>query len=74
MSFNYGSIENTLLIKVVEVDAFKAIWKITKDKVSVCKDCEYRYICQDCRCFLSNPSDILSKPKNCSYDPFSNCW
>lgn len=47
---------------------------ITKDKVSVCKDCEFRYICTDCRAFVSSPDDPYSKPAKCSYDPYTATW
>jgi len=40
-----------------------------KDKIDVCKDCEYRYACLDCRCFRMN-EDIYSKPKKCKYNPY----
>lgn len=48
--------------------------RITKDQVAVCRDCEFRYICTDCRAYLSDPSDIYSKPAKCSYDPYTATW
>lgn len=74
MNTNYGNIEDILLDDVVKRNDFRFIWSLSKGKVVVCKDCEYRYVCQDCRAILSNPLDIFSKPKYCSYDPYSNHW
>lgn len=74
MAVNYGNIENTLLSEVVNKDCFKSIGIITKDKVTVCKDCEYRYICHDCRVFIDEPSNIYSKPSKCKYNPYEATW
>ena len=46
---------------------------LNKDKVTVCRDCEYRYACYDCRPD-SNNSPVYSKPWNCTYDPYSGEW
>lgn len=53
---------------------FIKYWNIPKSKISICKDCEYRDICLDCRAYLQEPSDIFSKPLKCGYDPYTNKW
>ena len=47
--------------------------KIIKDEIDVCKDCEFRYICSDCRVFTEK-NKIYSKPSKCSYDPYTCTW
>ncbi|HLT42986.1 MAG TPA: hypothetical protein VKZ95_09805, partial [Sphingobacteriaceae bacterium] len=42
--------------------------------VDVCKDCEFRYICQDCRAYLKNSDDLYSKPLKCTYNPYEGVW
>ncbi|WP_064966007.1 grasp-with-spasm system SPASM domain peptide maturase [Tenacibaculum ovolyticum] len=74
MRHDYGSIESTSIEEVLEIEDFKKNWKITKDQIDVCKDCEFRYICTDCRAYLENPKDIFSKPLKCGYDPYTNIW
>ncbi len=49
-------------------------WRIKKDMIDVCKICEFRYICPDCRVFITDDTDILSKPKKCNYDPITAVW
>ena len=49
-------------------------WRINKDQIEVCKNCEFRYICMDCRVYLEQPSNIYSKPLKCGYDPYSATW
>jgi len=38
------------------------------------KDCEFRYICTDCRVFIQEDTDILSKPLKCKYNPYEATW
>lgn len=49
-------------------------WNMTKDAVIVCRDCEFRYACTDCRMIRSDPSNIASKPLKCGYDPYTATW
>ena len=69
MSQNFGNIENTTLKESLKHSDFKNNWNITKDQVSVCKDCEFRYICTDCRAYVEKPENNYSKPLKCGYDP-----
>jgi len=74
MSESFGNISDTPLATAIEKPGFKKYWDINKDKVQVCKDCEFRYICTDCRAYIENPEDILSKPLKCGYNPYSATW
>ena len=47
---------------------------IQKDQIAVCKDCEFRYICTDCRAYKEDPEDDYSKPLKCGYDPYTGVW
>ena len=70
MKKSYGNIENNSLIDILNNTDFAEIWKIKKDNIKVCKDCEFRYICQDCRAYIADPQDIYSKPSKCNYNPY----
>jgi len=74
MAGNYGNIKDTTLQKALENKAFKYVWSVTKDQVAVCRDCEFRYICTDCRAYRESPKDLYSKPLKCGYDPYTNVW
>jgi radical SAM protein with 4Fe4S-binding SPASM domain len=53
----------------------KKSWGLSIDKISTCRDCEYRYACRDCRPLVSfSGSDALGKSPFCSYDPYSGKW
>lgn len=71
---NYGSIENLTISDILLNEKFKSLWGITKDKITKCKDCEFRYICTDCRAYVEDPNDILSKPLKCGYNPYTGIW
>lgn len=48
---------------------------ITKDKIQVCKDCEFRYACHDCRPLAKGLyNDINAKNPRCLYDPYNGTW
>jgi radical SAM protein with 4Fe4S-binding SPASM domain len=50
-------------------------WRLTKDHVEVCRDCEYRYFCLDCRPWAYGYSGNLSaKSPRCTYDPYTGIW
>ena len=74
MAKSYGNIKDTTLAEAIEKPGFKDLWFINKDQIDVCKDCEFRYICTDCRAYLENPEDIYSKPLKCGYNPYTAEW
>lgn len=69
----FGDAGRTPLADVVRLDAFRRAWSVSKDQVEVCRDCEYRYICTDCRAFTTG-GDPHGKPAKCAYDPYTGEW
>lgn len=74
MKNNFGNIKSRKICKSISNIKFRNVWSISKDDVNICKDCEFRHICTDCRAFLENPDDIYSKPLKCGYNPYTNEW
>ncbi len=70
----YGNVQDTTLKSIIENPKFKDIWLINKDKIDVCKDCEFRYMCTDCRCFLKQSNNVYSQPYKCTYNPYIALW
>lgn len=62
------------LVTLKNNPGFKKYWNIKKDDMTKCKDCEFRYICTDCRAYLEDPDDIYSAPLKCGYDPYTGKW
>jgi hypothetical protein len=74
MSKSYGNIANTRLEDVIQLPEFQKLWFVKKDEIDVCKDCEFRYMCTDCRCFIKDPGNIYSQPAKCPYNPYICKW
>lgn len=74
MKKSYGNISSTTLREVLEMEGFKDLWYIHKDQIEVCKDCEFRHICTDCRAYIQDPNNKYSKPAKCSYNPYTATW
>ncbi|MGM9512565.1 grasp-with-spasm system SPASM domain peptide maturase [Larkinella sp. GY13] len=74
MTKSYGNIRDTTLLEAINKPGFKDNWFIHKDQIEVCKDCEFRHICTDCRAYIQDPANIYSKPAKCSYDPYTATW
>ena len=74
MGQSFGNIKNTTLEEALDHPNFKKYWNITKDQISVCKDCEFRYVCTDCRAYTETAEDIYAKPLKCGYDPYTGEW
>lgn len=78
MSQSFGNIRDTTLENALNHPEFKKYWNLTKDSIEVCKDCEFRYICTDCRAYTeqttSNHGLDTSKPLKCGYNPYTGEW
>lgn len=71
---NYGQFGLHTLREAVAQPAFRQAWNIKKDDIATCRDCEFRYVCTDCRVYTANQDDIHSKPAKCNYDPYTATW
>lgn len=50
-------------------------WELSRDKVNGCRDCEFRYLCEDCRPWAYGyTGDLLAKSPTCTYDPYTGEW
>lgn len=79
MPQSFGNIKDTTLEEALNHKDFKKYWNLTKDSIEICKDCEFRYICTDCRAYTekthqNNEGLDTSKPLKCGYDPYTGEW
>ena len=78
MSQSFGNIKDTTFGEALNHVDFKKYWTVTKDQIEVCKDCEFRHICTDCRAYTERnhfDGDMdLSKPLKCGYSPYKGEW
>jgi SPASM domain peptide maturase of grasp-with-spasm system len=71
---SFGNINEMSLSDALQEKEFKAYWGVNKDQIDTCRDCEYRYMCSDCRVYVTDTSSKFSKPAKCSYDPYTATW
>lgn len=64
---SFGNIRDVCLEQVASKKAFQTLWEVTKDQIGICQDCEFRYICSDCRAFVGK----TDKPLKCNYNPYT---
>ena len=74
MKNSFGNIKYDKIEDVIKTIEFKKNWFIHKDLIDICKDCEFRRVCTDCRGFVEEPNNQLSKPLKCGYSPKTNEW
>ena len=65
---DFGNIDSTSLKSVIGNIRFTKFWNLKKDDISVCKDCEFKYVCSDCRAYTVD-NELLGKPEKCEYSP-----
>lgn len=69
----YGNYKTHTLEQILLNKDFTKIWKINKDNIKKCQDCEFRYICLDCRAYTEN-STLYDPPISCKYNPYTCQW
>ena len=74
MGRSFGHHQSVTLSEVVAEPSFQSAWRIRKDEIKICQDCQFRYACTDCRAFLEDPDSEDSKPLKCGYDPYTDTW
>lgn len=74
MDHHFGHISEISPEAIMEHPEFQKYWTIRKDEIDVCRDCEFRYVCTDCRCFTMNPENLYSQPSKCTYNPYLGKW
>lgn len=79
MNESFGNIHQQNLEEAINHPDFRKYWNLTKDQIEICKDCEFRYICTDCRAYTENSLKKkeglnISKPLKCGYNPYTGLW
>jgi hypothetical protein len=73
-SYIFGSIQNKDVDSYFLENLF-IYWELTKSKIDICKDCEFRRICIDFRePFKRNSNSSWYNKHECGYNPFICKW
>lgn len=71
---SFGKLSDIDLERTIRLKEFQKEWHITKESILICSECEFRWMCSDCRVFIQDESNPLSKPSKCGYNPFISLW
>jgi SPASM domain peptide maturase of grasp-with-spasm system len=71
--FVHGNIYIDSIEDIIRSKKFKAISLINKDKIAVCKVCEYRYMCTDYR-LPKKKGNAYYYSTSCKYNPIKGKW
>lgn len=53
---------------------YSSLATLKKDEIEICSDCEYRYMCLDCRAFTDSSLRKNARPFKCNYNPYIGKW
>lgn len=68
------SIGNILDIDAIQKNQSFSTEKIKKEDIEVCQDCEFRYVCTDCRAYTDSTQRNNARPSKCDYNPYIAKW
>ncbi len=74
LKWDYGHISKTKLIDVICKKDFKKLWNVSKDKIDVCRDCEFRHMCMDARVPERRRDGSYYMESECNYNPYIGKW
>jgi radical SAM protein with 4Fe4S-binding SPASM domain len=69
-----GSVAESSLASVIEGGPLRRLWDLSRDRIETCRDCEYRYVCRDCRVLARAGGRPLHARGACAYDPYRGEW
>jgi len=69
-----GNVKEKSLDEMISEPKLASLWGLTKDQIDVCRDCEYRYVCGDCRPLAIARGDLHGSMPRCTYDPYKGKW
>ena len=62
------------IYKIINSSEFNKIWFSSKEKIDICKDCEFRYMCQDERIPSFRNNNEWYHKTDCNYNPYLAKW
>ena len=69
-----GNAKTKSLHQVI-TEGLSTYWRVSRDCVEVCSECEYRYCCFDCRPLaMSAGTGLHGRGRYCTYSPAQGLW
>ena len=72
---NFGKILDVNLEKVVTSAEFQKLWRVSKNFISKCQNCEFRFMCTDGSNLTYNEKEeVWITDDKCGYNPYTAEW
>ena len=73
--FLYGNVKTNKIKDIISNEATRFHWFFDFGKVDECKDCEFRFVCHDCRPLGKSLNGCLTtKNPRCLYNVYDGVW
>lgn len=69
-----GDVQSQDLQTLLAEGRLDEYWGLTKDQITNCQQCEFRYACMDCRALHAHTTGELYGLAYCMYDPAVGVW
>jgi radical SAM protein with 4Fe4S-binding SPASM domain len=74
-NIKYGNVLKQSIDEILNSIKLKENWSRSFDLINICKGCEFRFACKDCRPLgISVCGDINEKNPRCLYNPYTGMW
>lgn len=73
---SFGNVRSKDLCTIIKEkwDYINKFWTLNLDGIKKCKNCEFRYVCNDCRALEENLTGDLVGKMMCNYNPNEGVW
>ena len=74
-NIKYGNVRSRSITNIISSKVVDKYWYLDFSKIDICKDCEFRFACKDCRPTAFGQNGFLTdKNPRCKYNPYNGTW
>lgn len=70
----FGNVEKCEIAGIIKQHDFQQLWNVSRDKIVVCRDCEFRYMCSDSTLPILISEGVWKLSTECNYNPYIGKW
>ena len=70
-----GNVKEQSITEIIHSTTLENCWNHCFKKVNICKECEFRFACKDCRPLAKSiHGNLDEKNPRCTYDVYNGVW
>jgi SPASM domain peptide maturase of grasp-with-spasm system len=70
----FGNVRQDKIFDIISTAAFQKLWYVSKDKIEICQECEFRHMCIDSRLPFDSENGFWFHKTECNYNPYIAKW